>query len=147
MKTPREILLERHRAVAPKLDAMRREIVAELNNEETKERSFQSLLSGFVSLFLCCSKKFWLELIFPNRRIWTGLAAIWILLFIFNFSQRDKTELTVKNVSPSPEMILAFQQQEKLLAELIDENEPRAVEPKKFLPQPRSERQVEILIT
>ena len=28
MKTPREILLERHQAAAPKLDAIRREVVA-----------------------------------------------------------------------------------------------------------------------
>jgi predicted DNA-binding protein YlxM (UPF0122 family) len=39
MKTPRDILFARHQAAAPKLDAIRREVVAELNNQETKEQS------------------------------------------------------------------------------------------------------------
>jgi hypothetical protein len=48
--------------------------------------------------------------------------------------------------SPSPEMILSFQQQEKLLTELVGQDEPRVAEPvKTFVPQPRSERQIEIL--
>ena len=91
----------------------------------------------------------WLELIWPCRRIWTGLAAVWIALFIFNFSQRDPSELMArKSPPPSPEMILAFRQQERLLAELIGPNETRAAEPPKpFLPQPRSEGRIEILTT
>jgi hypothetical protein len=90
-----------------------------------------------------------LELIWPCRRIWTGLAAVWILIFVFNFSQRDPSELTARKTPPSsPEMILTFRQQEKLLAELMGPNEPQAVESSKpLLPQPRSEGQFEILIT
>ncbi|HTA94785.1 MAG TPA: hypothetical protein VK769_01545 [Verrucomicrobiae bacterium] len=88
---------------------------------------------------------FWRELIFPCRRIWTGLAAVWILIFIVNFSQHDKSEMMArKTPPPSPEMILAFRQQEILLAELIGQNEPQVAErPKIFLPQPRSERRFE----
>ena len=37
MKTPRDILLERHQAASPKLDAIRREIVdAEFNREDRR---------------------------------------------------------------------------------------------------------------
>jgi hypothetical protein len=144
MKTPREILLERHQAAAPKLDAICHQIVRKLNNKETKEQSFQNVL---VSLFLGCSKNLWRELIFPSRRIWASLATIWIVIFIFNFSQRDQTELMAKKSSPSPEMILAFRQQEKLLAELMGPDELRAAEsPKTFLPRPRSEC-LEVLTT
>jgi hypothetical protein len=144
MKMPRDILLEKHRSAAPKLDAIRREVVEELNNQETKE---QSRPDTFVTWLLCCSNKLWLELIWPCRRIWTGLAAVWILIFVFNFSQRDPAELMArKTPPPSPEMILAFRQQQRLLAELIGSSETRAAEPPKpFLPQPRSERRFETL--
>jgi len=147
MKTPRDILFARHQAAAPKLDAIRREVVEGLNNQDAKTQSF---LSSFVPLRLCCSNKIWRELIWPCRRIWAGLASVWILIFVFNLSQRDPSELMArKSPSPSPEMILAFRQQEKLLAELIGPNEAHAAAPppKQFLPQPRSEGRVETLMT
>jgi hypothetical protein len=98
-----------------------------------------------LNVFFNC----WLELVWPCRRIWTGLAAIWILIFIFNFSQRDPSELMArKTPPPSPEMILAFRQQQQLLAELIGQNETRATPPPKpFAPQPRSEGRIEMLKT
>jgi len=130
MKTPRDILLERHQAVAPKLDAIRHEII----NSNFRRSDFVATI--------------WLELIWPSRRVWTGLAAIWILIFVANFSMRDHSQMTMAKSSPSPEMIVAYQQQEKLLAELIGPNEPQIAEPPKtFLPQPRSEERAEILMT
>ena len=147
MKTPRDILLEQHRSAAPKLDAIRREVMkvaADVNRRKqpVRELTFAAALANAIRLSF-------LELIWPCRRIWTGLAAVWILIFIFNFSQRDPSELTArKTPPPSPEMILTFRQQEKLLAELIGPNEPQAAAPPKpFLPQPRSEGRIEILIT
>jgi hypothetical protein len=142
MKAPRDILFARHQAAAPKLDAIRREVMVELNNKETKE---QSWLDSFVASLLCCSHKLWLELIWPCRRIWTGLAAVWILIFIVNFSQRDPSELMArKTPPPSPEIIMTFRQQEILLAELIGQNEPQTAEPPKtFSPRPSSERRFE----
>jgi len=147
MKTPREILLEHHQAAAPKLDAIRQSVVSEeLNNKATKT---QSSVSSFVPSLLCCSNNVWLELIWPSRRIWAGLAAVWVLIFVFNFSQRDPAELMArKSPPPSPEMILTFRQQERLLAELIGPNETQAAEPPKpFLPRPRSEERIETLMT
>jgi hypothetical protein len=143
MKTPRDILFARHQAAAPNLDKIRREVVAGLNHKDTKA---QSGATNLVSWCLGGSNKLWLELIWPCRRIWTGLAAIWLLIFVVNFSQHDKSEMMAKNTSPSREMILAFRQQEKLLAELIGQNEPRVAEPSKtFLPRPSSERRFETL--
>jgi hypothetical protein len=138
MKTPREILFAGHQAAAPKLDAIRREIVAESNNKVTKE---QSLPAVFVSLFLCCLKTFWCELIFPCRRIWTGLAAVWILIFIVNASQRDGSQTAVANSSPSLEMMMTFRDQQKFLdALLADRSFPVDVErPRIFSPKPRTE--------
>jgi len=91
----------------------------------------------------------WRELIWPCRGIWMGLAAVWVLIVVFNFSQRDPSErLAQKAPPPSPEMILAFRQQQRLLAELIGPGETdSAAKPKPFLPQPRSEGRIEVLIT
>jgi hypothetical protein len=146
MKTPREILLNRHRSAAPKLDAIRREVMkvaADVNRRKqpVRELTFAAALANAIRLSF-------LELIWPCRRIWTGLAAVWILIFIFNFSQRDPSELMArKTPPPSPEMILTFRQQEKLLAELMGPNEPQAAAPPKpFLPQPRSEGSMGIFL-
>jgi hypothetical protein len=144
MKTPREILLARHRAAEPKLDAIRQTVVGKLNNEETKEPSFPAVL---VSWFLGCSENLWRELIFPCRHVWSGLAAIWIFIFIFNFSQRDRVELLARKLPPpSPEAIQAWRQQERLLAELIGPNEIRTAQPARpFVPRPSSERKFETM--
>jgi hypothetical protein len=134
MKTPREILFARHQNAAPKLDTIRREVLnAEFQGEDQ------------TPFYLNLLPMIWRELIFPCRRIWAGLAAIWILIFVVNFSQRDPSELMArKTPRPSPEMILTFGQQERLLAELIGPDETRIAEPPKtFFPRPSSERRFE----
>ena len=145
MKMPREILLEQHQAAAPKLDTVRCEVLAELNHQNTKA---QSSKINLVSWCLGGFQKIWHELIFPSRRIWAGLAAIWIFIFITNISTRDHSQIKIAKSSPSPEMIVAYRQQEKLLAELVGQNEPREAEPPKtFSPRPRSEGRIEIFVT
>ena len=140
MKTPREILFARHQAAAPKLDAIRREVVWE--GRRAAVPKFRVADTATLPMLI------WHELIWPSRRIWAGLAAVWVLIFVFNFSQRDPAELMAQKSPPSPEMILTFRQQERLLAELIGPNETQAVAPPKpFLPQPRSEGRNEILMT
>ena len=149
MKTPREILLERHRATAPKLDVIRREIVdAEFKRAGQASRlSPSEIMKRSETGATPVLQLLWRELILPSRRIWTGLAATWILIFVFNFSQRDPAELMARK-SPPPHMILTFRQQERLLAELIGPTETHAAElAKPFLPQPRSEGRIEILMT
>src|ERR1022692_2567322 len=116
MKTPRDLLFARHQTAVPKLDAIRREVVRELNNQETKE---QSGFEAFVSWLLGGFKTFCCELVFPCRRIWTGLAAVWILIFIVNVSQRDGSQTVIAKSTPSPEVMMAFRDQQKLLNELL----------------------------
>jgi len=139
MKTPREILLAQHRAVELKLNIIRREAVevsSDVNRRKqpVRELTFAATLANTIRL------SFW-ELIWPCRRTWAALAAVWIALFIFNVSQRDKAELAARKLPPpSPEAIMAWRQQEKLLAELIGPSAPGDAEQRKiFLPQPRSE--------
>jgi len=130
MKTPREILLAQHQAVASKLDAIRREVV-----ESTRR---PPLFNWPILL--------WHELVWPCRHVWAGLAAIWVVILAVDFSDHDTELVAGKSPPPTREMILTFRQQERLLTELIGPNEPQAVAaPKPFLPRPSSERQFEIL--
>ena len=87
------------------------------------------------------------DMIGPCRRIWGGLAVIWVVILAVNFSMRADAQTRAMKSSPSsPEMIMAFQQQERLLVELIGPRETRNAEPSKlFLPQPRSQRRMEHL--
>jgi hypothetical protein len=136
MKTPREILLERHRAADAKLDAIRRAVMArELNNQATKEQS-----SGLVALLRCCSNAFWRELISPNRRIWSGLAAVWILIFIVNFSERDPRSSVGENPVHAPAVMMSWQTQ-RMMAELLADRAtaPDADRPKSNPSKPRTE--------
>ena len=150
MKTPREILFARHQAAAPKLDAIRHDVVnAEFNVGQASRLSPSEKTTKLETGATPVLRLLWRELIFPSRRIWAGLAATWILIFVFNFSQRDPAELQArKSPPPAPQMILTFRQQERLLTELIGPNEVQAVAPPKpLLPQPRSESRIEILMT
>jgi hypothetical protein len=137
MKTPRDILLARHQVAAPKLDAIRREVLDKMNNQATKE---QRRSASLVASLLDCSNKLWLELVWPCRRIWTGLAAVWILIFVVNFSQRDGSQIMIAKSSP-PETMMTFRDQQKLLDELFaDRSLPVDAErPRIFSPKPRTE--------
>ena len=89
----------------------------------------------------------WHELIWPCRHIWAGLAVVWLGILAANISLGDYSLTAATRPSePSPEMILAYWRQERLLAELVEPHPPRVVaSPKLALPQPRSERRTELL--
>ena len=139
MKTPREILLAQHRAAEPKLDAIRRAVVAEeLNNQVTKEQSWGQSL---VTLFLRCSNLFWRELILPSRRTWAGLAAVWLLIVAVNVLQREPaTDRKFSSASSAPTM-MSFREQQRWMNELFADRTVTtdAEPPKTFSPKPRTE--------
>ena len=131
MKTPREILIEKHQAATPKLDAIRQSAVAAVYDR----RSFPSTTIAATIL-----NNIWRELILPSRRIWAGLAAVWILILAVNFSLRDHSQTVMAKV-PSPEMVSTFREQEELLTELIGPADPPVAEPQKpYVPRPSTRR-------
>jgi len=138
MKTLRDILLARHQAAMSKLDAIRREAVAGLNHQDIKA---QSGTANFASWCLGGLNKIWEELILPCRRIWTGLAAVWILIWAVNFSQRDGSQMVIAKSTPTVEMMTTFRDQQKLLNELLADRSPPmdAERPRIFSPKPRTE--------
>jgi hypothetical protein len=142
MKTPRDILLERHQATVPKLDTIRHDVLnAEFKVGQASRLSLISLFFQMETGWKPVLRLLWLELVWPCRRTWATLAAVWVALLIFNVSQRDKVELAARKLPPpSPEAVMAGRQQERLLAELIGPSAPGDVEQRKiFLPKPRTE--------
>jgi hypothetical protein len=135
MKTPREILLSRQRAVAPKLDAIRHSIVSALNNQATKQPSSDNF---FVALFLRCSNKVWQELILPSRRIWAGLATVWLVILAIHFAQRDDSPSV--RIS-APPVLMSVGEQQRWLNQLLADRLPvtEMEPPKTFSPKPRTE--------
>lgn len=136
MKTPREILLAQHRAADQKIDAIRHNLVSELNRQETREPGSANI---FVSWFLGCSKKIWDELILPSRRTWSGLAAVWLILVAINVSLHDSTP--AGKILASAPVMMSLPEQQRWMNELFaDRSLPVDAEPPKtFSPKPRTQ--------
>jgi anti-sigma factor RsiW len=80
------------------------------------------------------------DMVWPCRRLWAGLAAIWLLIFGLNLSQRSK-EQTQAARGPSPEMLRAFLAIEGFLPGSSPATDARqAIPPRSASPQPRSEQ-------
>lgn len=91
----------------------------------------------------------WFELVWPCRRTWAGLAATWLVLAVFNLTHTERSQIVAsKSSMPAAEMRLAFQEQQRLLAELVGPPPapPSAAPPRRKNHQPRSERRIEILM-
>jgi hypothetical protein len=102
------------------------------------------LRASFLSTFnQQLSTLFW-----PHPKAWAGLAAIWIFIFVVNFSMRDTSpRIAEKSAPPSPDVIVELKKEQLLYAELMGPREaPDADRQKIFSPKPRSER-AEILMT
>jgi len=102
MKTARELLLNRHRSIEPKLDALRSKAVAALRNSATDAQ----IRGARTSLPL----RIWQELILPARRLWLGMAAAWCVIALLHASAPSpKPLLNAKAPRPALEMITVFQ--------------------------------------
>jgi len=132
MKTPREILFTRNQSAAPQLDAIRQQVIEQQCRAAGREVSEPSI--GLLA-------KAWLELIRPCRKIWAGLAVVWVLLAIINLSQRDPSPPVMAKTTSPREMAAMFQDQQELLNDLLADRAtpPDAERPRTFAPKPRTE--------
>ncbi len=127
MKTPREILLAQHRAAEPKLDGIRQSIVTTVCERQSQTATttiFQTL---------------WQELFLPSRRLWSGLATVWLLILAINLAQREPSP-DGKMIASAPTM-MSLREQQRWMNELFaDRSAPvEAAPPKTFSPKPRTE--------
>ena len=136
MKTPREVLLDRHRHAEPKLERMWATVAA-VCDRRREPREFGAHRAPLQVL--------WRELIWPSRRIWAGLACAWALIVVVNLANREtETRVAVNAPPPSPAEMQALIEQRRMFAQMIEsshEADKRDTKP----PGPRSERVVRTL--
>ena len=135
MKTPHEILLERHRAAQPKLDRLRQEVLSQALAREAPAALGRGQVVARVALTA------WQELIWPSRRTWAGLAAAWLALAAINIQRRVAVKASPGGSSvPASDFAQAFEEQRRVLAELLQPAIALPAEPPRPGPRPRSER-------
>ena len=95
MKTPRELLFERHRAAEPKLDTLRQKTVSRL----AKAPAVNSRPSA--------PRSSWRDMLLSLRWHLAGLSAAWLVVLVLNIddSQAPSSVLAKQNI-PSPQQLL-----------------------------------------
>lgn len=106
MPSPCEILLARHRAAEPRLDAMRTAVLA----RETGGRRRPVLLAALRTL--------WRELVEPCRPAWAVLAAVWAVLLFLDGTSRPLGETRRPVATETVAAIAGWLEQRRMLAEL-----------------------------
>ena len=118
MKTPRELLLKRHEAALPKLDALRAAALPARSQLSTLNSQPASL---------------WERLFGPNPLAWAGLAAVWLVLLAVN-SDPSAPKTADRASQPSEAAVAEIvRENRRQMAELLNFDEPQAA------PTPRNE--------
>ncbi|MFN7137848.1 MAG: hypothetical protein ACK4UN_00760 [Limisphaerales bacterium] len=136
MKTPREILFQKHRATEDKLNAMRKEVL--MTELPPAEKAHLTLFNSLHQL--------WIHLFQPSRRIWAGLAAVWLVILAANVVTQEETSsnyVSVPAQKQGPELHMALQEQRELVAELIHGPGREEADRPHYVPRPSSRRSPE----
>ena len=133
MKSPREILLKQNRSVEPKLDRMWVENLSpELQSEGTPVGE---------NVFLAVGWTLWRELIWPSRRIWSGLTCAWVVIVALNLASFEPAPQVANKAEPrSRDEMQALIEQRRMLAQMLDPLSEASAKRKSNLPGPRSDR-------
>jgi hypothetical protein len=129
VKTPREILLQHHRQVQPKLDAIRHAMLAEEPEPTNPRMSLREMLHTL-------------------RWHLAGISAVWLLVLVLH-ADTGPTPL-LASVAPKPPpsqvMMASMREHRRLLSEMMDTPPTGGAPREPFLPKPRSESRPEFLI-
>ena len=130
MKTPRELLLERHRAQSAALDQIRKRVIAHEFGESpalVRQEPRRPLFAAFGA---------WLT--FP-RAAWGGFAAVWCVILGLNLAAEREMETSVAARAPTDsEQFLAglLENRAQLAALLFDQENGGAREQSSREPKP-----------
>ena len=135
MKTPREIILERHQSAEAKLKAIRAEELAACARSAAAETRFEP--QATLSLGAIAGQ-IWQEMFWPWRRVWAGVVAAWVIILGLGIAAGDTPRrASARPPRPNPEVLAVLHQQEQLLSQLLGtERPPRIAHPR--APGPRS---------
>jgi len=139
MKTPREVLLQRHESASDRLDDVRKNALAAAFPPTRDVEPCQPAPVGFWSQF---------SAIFQFKaQTGIALAAVWIVIFVLKFATDDEARVAMVKAPVSREVMAQVRQQKRFFAELAGLREPRdADRPKSSPPQPHSERHSESMM-
>jgi len=142
MKTPRELILEKHRSIETRLGRIRPEELAALARAAAQP---QPMRTG--GRLLEVGREFWEQSIWPWRRAWLGMAAAWlVMLLVFAATHDVPRTARVKVRPPSPEMMAALREQRQMMLQMFEPSAPaRPAETR--IPGPRSEQRITIYFT
>ena len=138
MKTPREILFERHQATEAKLDAVREEVLAKLAAERKAGGR-----TGKLSFKPAVRQWLW-----PSPWAWAGAGAAWMLIFAFDFSASQSPEQVVAvpaQALPASVVKMASAERLVLMNSLLDltQAEPAVPPRPPVSSRPHSERKTQ----
>lgn len=113
MKTPRELLLERHQGAEPRLNALRQSVVDDLTRTAVPPRHPSGgWLAGMGA---------WMSARRPLQRQWVALGAVWILAAVLNYESEPAIPAALAGRPvPAPHQILAsLRENRRQLSELL----------------------------
>jgi len=132
MKTPRDLLLERHRQQSPALDELRERVITqELGADPAAVRQSRT---GLLTRWFA-----WLNF---QRTAWSGFAAVWCVILGLNLAAEREMGTAVAASGPTdPEQFLAGLQANRaqLAALLFDEEAGEDSTHRETKPGPRSD--------
>jgi hypothetical protein len=139
MKTPREVLLERHQSAERKLDRIREQVLSKtLLNATGAEAGDSARREPWV---MRLGRMAWRELIWPSRYAWGGMAAVWLTLFAINHRIQGPVRVSLSAHSrTTPTVLQPFAEQRRWLTELLQPAEPPIAERPRSNSRPRSEK-------
>jgi hypothetical protein len=131
MKTPREILLARHQAAEPKLDALRRAALGDLRPCETSPAPRPSFFAQLAEFFRL-----------PKPAL-AGLALTWGIIILLYMASPEVTPMSSPASAPMAQRPAATREelraQRRLFSELVGTPKDVEAEPPRFVPRPRGE--------
>jgi hypothetical protein len=141
MKTPREILLEKHAAAQDKLSALRRNTIEELARVAAECSSEKKAHPIRVPAWML-----WREWLWSLRRQLAPLGAAWLLIALLGVDVTSAPRAAIMAVNPRQAMLVAREHQRQL-AELLAPTEERLQSRRDNPPpSPRSQCQPSTLI-
>ncbi len=170
MKSPRAIILEKHRAVEARLENIRAEDLAAYARvlepgdfcppEVQKERRPAKITHGWQvwavlrtgisalrrkRVLAALFEEFWLQSLWPWRRVWLGMSAVWLVILAINLpTEESGKRIRAEMRKPNAEVIMSLREQKQLMVQLLEPATPSILS-RPRTSGPRSERRQTVM--
>ena len=89
----------------------------------------------------------WRQLLWPHPAAWATLAAAWVAIFGLNLAGAPEAASSQAASKPSPDKLMAYQERQRLWAELALDLSPQPRKPQPAVDRPRSNvRPAEVVV-